>query len=104
MKTLMIAAFVALATAGAALAQDEAQVAAAQTLVLPMMQEMTPGKAGEMKRVASNCVPAAFKARWRTFGPTPALASTVPVEDRRSTLAPASSDTQALPPLPTITP
>ena len=56
MKTLMIAAFVALATAGAALAQDEAQVAAAQTLVLPMMQEMTPGKAGE---ILTGCVIAA---------------------------------------------
>jgi hypothetical protein len=53
MKTLMTAAFVALAAAGAASAQDEAQLAAAQALVLPMMQEMTPGKPGE---ILTGCV------------------------------------------------
>ncbi len=55
MKTLTFAAMMALA-AGAALAQDEAQLAAAQALVLPMMQEMAPGKAGE---ILTGCVIAA---------------------------------------------
>jgi hypothetical protein len=55
MKTLTFAAVMTLA-AGAAMAQDEAQLAAAQALVLPMMQEMAPGKAGE---ILTGCVIAA---------------------------------------------
>jgi len=55
-KWWMTAAMLALAPATAVLAQDEAQLAAAQALVLPMMQEMTPGKAGE---VLTGCVLAA---------------------------------------------
>ena len=53
MKNWIIAAAFALAPAGAALAQDQAQLAAAQALVLPMLQEMAPGKAGE---VLTGCV------------------------------------------------
>ena len=57
MKTsMMLAAMLAVAPLGAAMAQDEAQLAAAQALVLPMMQEMTPGKAGE---ILTGCVLAA---------------------------------------------
>jgi hypothetical protein len=52
----MTAALLALAPVTGALAQDEAQLSAAQALVLPMMQEMTPGKAGE---VLTACVIAA---------------------------------------------
>jgi len=53
MKTWMMAAVALLVPAGAVLAQDEAQLAAAQALVLPMLQEMAPGKAGE---VLTGCV------------------------------------------------
>jgi hypothetical protein len=56
MKTWMTAAVFMIAPLGAAMAQDEAQLAAAQALVLPMMQEMAPGKAGE---VLTGCVLAA---------------------------------------------
>ncbi len=55
MKTVLIAGLLALG-ATAALAQDEAQIAAAQALVLPMLQEMAPGRAGE---VLTGCVIAA---------------------------------------------
>jgi hypothetical protein len=48
MKNWIMAAAFALAPAGASMAQDEAQLAAAQALVLPMLQEMAPGKAGEV--------------------------------------------------------
>lgn len=56
MKNWGMAAVLTMVTAGAALAQDEAQRAAAQALVLPMLQEMAPGKAGE---VLTGCVLAA---------------------------------------------
>ena len=56
MRHLFAAAVLALGPAGAALAQDQAQLAAAQALVLPMLQEMAPGKAGE---VLTGCVMAA---------------------------------------------
>jgi hypothetical protein len=56
MKTMMTVAALAMITAGAAMAQDEATLAAAQALVLPMMQEMTPGAAGE---ILTGCVIAA---------------------------------------------
>jgi hypothetical protein len=52
-KSMMMAAVLALLPIGAALAQDEAQLAAAQALILPMLQEMTPGKAGE---ILTGCV------------------------------------------------
>lgn len=52
-KSMMMAGVLALAPLGAAVAQDAAQIAAAQALVLPMMQEMTPGKAGE---ILTGCV------------------------------------------------
>lgn len=55
MRWVMIAAVLALG-ASAALAQDEAQVTAATALVLPMLQEMAPGRAGE---VLTGCVIAA---------------------------------------------
>jgi hypothetical protein len=57
MKTsMLLAAVLAVAPLGAAMAQDEAQLAAAQALVLPMLQEMAPGKAGE---ILTGCVLAA---------------------------------------------
>jgi hypothetical protein len=57
MKTsMLLVAVLAVAPLGAAMAQDQTQLAAAQALVLPMMQEMTPGKAGE---ILTGCVLAA---------------------------------------------
>lgn len=55
MRMVMIAGVLALGGT-VALAQDEAQVAAATALVLPMLQEMAPGRAGE---VLTGCVIAA---------------------------------------------
>ena len=53
MRDWIMAAALVLAPAGTAMAQDQAQLAAAQALVLPMLQEMAPGKAGE---VLTGCV------------------------------------------------
>lgn len=52
----MVCGVVLLALPSFARAQDEAQLAAAKALVLPMLQEMAPGKAGE---ALTNCVMAA---------------------------------------------
>jgi hypothetical protein len=58
MTVRMLVALVALTlgSAGAVMAQDQAQLVAAQAVVLPMMQEIAPGKAGE---ALTGCVMAA---------------------------------------------